>query len=499
MEEKKRKLISRRTFIKAMGLGFFSVGFFPWVANPISRAFAAIEKDTTLKIDPVAVAYDPTVINYPPKNELAIFSRAKNPVYSMVEKALAIYNPENPLNPLKGIVNLGDKVVIKPNFCHEAHYPLPITHPAVLEPIIQACVNSGAKKITIAEGPMNPSTGEIIFGSKFTDMERIVSAYREKYPMVEINYVDTNKDDFTWVYLGEKSHFYPVFIDGIDLYHPGFTSLQNSCIFYAIDSKGFCPEGFKVGLYAISNTYLEADVFIGVPKIKTHGMSGITIALKNLMGINRSTTKDMLLRQGRERYLKMGESHIKDVPHFDGRTLEVIKVKAQFEKMEKQEASIPKDELERLRKTTNWNAIQQNDVFWRSLADLHLIINYVDRNGKLKPDLQRRTFHIVDGIIGMEGPGPVCDQPYPTGAIVAGRNPVEVDMVCATIMGWIPERINIVRNLSKLPFYPLKSPRAVNECLAGVGLDSKLFTLRYKPPYAYSEAAIGELNVLRKG
>lgn len=52
---------------------------------------------------------------------------------------------------------------------------------------------------------------------------------------------------------------------------------------------------------------------------------------------------------------------------------------------------------------------------------------------------------IVDGLIGMEGMGPVEGMPVPMGIILAGGNPVAVDAVAARIMGFDPENIVYLR------------------------------------------------------
>ncbi len=60
----------------------------------------------------------------------------------------------------------------------------------------------------------------------------------------------------------------------------------------------------------------------------------------------------------------------------------------------------------------------------------------VDINTALKPQLT-----IVDGIIGMEGDGPIMGTPKPAGVLVLGRNLPAVDATCARIMGINPHRL----------------------------------------------------------
>ena len=56
-----------------------------------------------------------------------------------------------------------------------------------------------------------------------------------------------------------------------------------------------------------------------------------------------------------------------------------------------------------------------------------------------------RTFAIVDGIVGMEGNGPIQGTPRPVGVVVAGRDPIAVDATCCRIMKIDPERVGYLR------------------------------------------------------
>lgn len=51
-------------------------------------------------------------------------------------------------------------------------------------------------------------------------------------------------------------------------------------------------------------------------------------------------------------------------------------------------------------------------------------------------------FAIVDGIVGMEGNGPIQGTPKSVGVLVFGDDPVAVDATCARIAGLNPERID---------------------------------------------------------
>src|SRR6266851_562685 len=63
-------------------------------------------------------------------------------------------------------------------------------------------------------------------------------------------------------------------------------------------------------------------------------------------------------------------------------------------------------------------------------------------------ELQRvfpRSFAIVDGIVGMEGNGPIQGSPKQSGVLVMGGDLVAVDSTCCRIMGIDPERLEYLR------------------------------------------------------
>jgi uncharacterized protein (DUF362 family) len=67
-----------------------------------------------------------------------------------------------------------------------------------------------------------------------------------------------------------------------------------------------------------------------------------------------------------------------------------------------------------------------------------------DINATVKPH-----FAIVDGIVGMEGDGPIMGSPKEAGVIVMGQNFPAVDATCARIMGVDPEKVPYLAAASK--------------------------------------------------
>jgi uncharacterized protein (DUF362 family) len=74
----------------------------------------------------------------------------------------------------------------------------------------------------------------------------------------------------------------------------------------------------------------------------------------------------------------------------------------------------------------------KNVLHWAGITP-----SILDLNSTVRPD-----FAIVDGIIGMEGNGPIQGSPKPSGVLILGDDPVAVDATCARVMGLAPERID---------------------------------------------------------
>jgi uncharacterized protein (DUF362 family) len=74
----------------------------------------------------------------------------------------------------------------------------------------------------------------------------------------------------------------------------------------------------------------------------------------------------------------------------------------------------------------------KNTLHWAGLEPSILDINAT---------LTVPRFNIVDGIIGMEGNGPIQGDPRASGVLVFGEDPVAVDATAARLMGVEPDRV----------------------------------------------------------
>lgn len=69
----------------------------------------------------------------------------------------------------------------------------------------------------------------------------------------------------------------------------------------------------------------------------------------------------------------------------------------------------------------------------------------LDINAAVRPD-----FAIVDGVVGMEGNGPIQGELKTAGVLVLGDDPVAVDSTCARVMGLIPEKVKHIAQAATL-------------------------------------------------
>jgi len=168
---------------------------------------------------------------------------------------------------------------------------------------------------------------------------------------------------------------------------PGIGDLQRVCdrsgIFAVVEEEGAVLAGFdevvtvkntgRFQRFEVARTAMEADAIINLPKFKTHGMTVLTGAVKNLFGC---------------------------IPG---------KRKVQW----------------------HFNTGVDHESFTRMLVELMQVI---------KPRLT-----IMDAVIGMEGNGPGSGDPRTIGLIMAGKDPVAVDVVCGDIVGLASDALPVVR------------------------------------------------------
>jgi uncharacterized protein (DUF362 family) len=259
--------------------------------------------------------------------------------------------------------------------------------------------------------------------------------------------------------LGRQSLFYK---------HSGEGKFYGADYDYEVLNKHHQGENHE---YLICATPIMADVFICLPKLKTHKKTGVTLSLKNLVGINAD--KNWL------------PHHTFGSPNDGGDEYPDISIKRRIEsfgsKMTKKLAlKIPVlgpkvgryfrnkgveifGNGSNTIRSGNWYG---NNTTWRMALDLNRCLLYGTPEGRLRFDRPKKYYTIVDGEIGMEGSGPMQGMPKECGIYIGGTDPVAVDAVAATMMGFAWEKIPIIKeafNLDVLPITSCKSEDIVIE------------------------------------
>jgi len=93
-------------------------------------------------------------------------------------------------------------------------------------------------------------------------------------------------------------------------------------------------------------------------------------------------------------------------------------------------------------------------------------------------------FVIADGIVAMEGNGPLNGTPRPLGKIVLADDPVAADATCARLMGFEPERIGHIREGSR--FLGNASPALID--LVGETVNAPATSFQVVPEFRHLRA-----------
>jgi len=101
----------------------------------------------------------------------------------------------------------------------------------------------------------------------------------------------------------------------------------------------------------------------------------------------------------------------------------------------------------------------------------------------------RQDLIVVDGIVGMEGLGPIWGRPVKLNLIVSGRNPVAVDSTCCRLMEINPFSVGLLWSAYKEglgEIYP--------ERIRVRGEDVKSLSVKFETPFLSKESLVGALK-----
>lgn len=324
----------------------------------------------------------------------------------------------NETNPLGGIIHPGDKVFIKPNWVasrwrascpHKDSLYCVITHSSVIEAIADYVAEAlqGQGEIMIGDNPSIDADFEELMD--FTEIRKIKDKYNVPVSILDLRplvcddlknygkrYLMINQDGDpngqVEINLGENSLLY------------GLDSTRFRGVFDERDETIASHTG-ETQIYTYARSIYDADVYISIPKLKTHQKVGATLNLKGLVGT--ISNKNQLV------HWQVGYPEI----HGD-------------EYPSKEAYEEGKSALVKHR-----GAWPGNDTIWRMVADLY--------KGMKKK--KRRYFAVVDGILAGEGQGPFCPTGKHANTLIAGDDLLAVDIAAVRYMGFIPEKVSYLK------------------------------------------------------
>lgn len=321
-------------------------------------------------------------------------------------------------NPLGGIIKPGDKVFIKPNWVasrwrescpHTDTLYSVITHPQVIEAVADYVAEAlqGQGEIIIGDNPsIDADFSELL---EFTRIEKLKDKYDvpvsilDLRPLICDNLKNYGKKDLMVRQKGDPSGTIEV-------------NLGKESLFYKIDPKRFrgvfdereetvASHTGETQLYTYAKSFYDADVFISIPKLKTHQKVGATLNLKGLVGT--ITNKNQLV------HWQVG------YPEIQG---------DEYPNQEAYEAGMKA-------KVKHRGAWPGNDTIWRMVVDIY----------KAMKKKERKYLSVVDGIIAGEGQGPFCVTSKNANTLIVGEDLLAVDIAAARYMGFDPAKVRYLQ------------------------------------------------------
>ena len=361
-------------------------------------------------------------------------------------------------NPLSDLVRPGGRVVLKPNFIRHWNpsengtLDSVVTHGAVLRAVADyawlAVGTTGA--VIVAEAPQHDCDFETI--REYAGLDALVTHYRERTG-AQLEVVDLRREAV-------------VYRDGVIVERrtlpgdpKGYRKIDLGTR-SAFEGSGLDPQRFRGAdydatpttehhtggrhEYLLSETVLQADLVVNLPKLKTHKKTGVTLALKNLVGINGD--KNLLPHhcvgseaQGGDEYpgqgiLDAARSRATELARAllkRGLGTRLVRAARRAERAARGEDFV---------RSGNW---YRNRTTWRMCVDLNRCLYYSDARGEHWDAATpvRRVLTVLDGIVAGEGEGPLAPDDRPLGALLAATDPIALDLAALRLMGFEASRI----------------------------------------------------------
>ena len=347
------------------------------------------------------------------------------------------------------------RVLLKPNWVKHNHYPDDTwclrTHDSFVLAVLEYVLSLQPATVVLGDAPIQGCRWEEMISADFLEKIQQLSVqyavpvqvkdFRRMVYDTAGNRVTVEKQplsDYVLFDVGARSYLEPVTQSGKN---PFRVSQYNPDRFH---------ESHRPGMhrYCITRELFDAEVVISLPKIKTHQKSGITAALKNIVGLNGD--KDFLPHHRIGGTQTGGDSYAGRNPlrYWSELALDQAnrrKGKGGYVFWRRMASLLWKLSIPDTRFHQPNGAWYGNDTTWRMVMDLNLVIHYGKADGTLAGTPQRALYHFCDGIIAGQGDGPLHPEPLPLGVLLLSDSAALTDRYAALLMGMVPDRIPLLR------------------------------------------------------
>ena len=388
-------------------------------------------------------------------------------------------------NPLGELIQPGERVLLKPNLVKHVHaWGLDVrsivTHGSVIRAVLDYVwiATKGQATIVIGDAPLQYTDFDRV--CEIVGLPAIVAFYRATTGC-EIPVKDFRRE----ITVRDENHicYHRVLREGDDRYyvvdlgqHSLLQPISDDYTRYRVTRYNVAEmqrhHNKEVNEYLVPSSVIEADVVINLPKLKTHRKVGITACLKNLVGINGN--KDWLphhrcgsKEEGFDEYLYKNRSKALAtwLTEIQDTTCSVTGQKL---------LRLPRAVALKLAKLLQRDPFLEgswygNDTAWRMVLDLNRLLLYAGRNGEMTNQPQRRYFSVVDAVIAGEAEGPLEPTPKYCGVLTAGFNPLVMDVVHVTLMGFDYRKIPLLANAFDVTPYPITGAQPEDICIVAEG------------------------------
>jgi hypothetical protein len=390
------------------------------------------------------------------------YDRTDGPVRSALQRLWSAWGRPSD-NPFQGWVGLGGTVVIKPNWVMD-YNPLGhsleslVTHTSLIRHLIHWCAAAmeGTGTILIGDCPLQGCDFSALM--RLSRMTELLALTRSQFPQLRVEVQDwrltvlcrkgkldgcmalpqmvrqdgdrTERGDYDLVDLGRDS-----FLEEISDYAGDFrVTMYKPSLMRAHHQPGRHE-------YLVARCVRKADLFINLPKLKTHMKTGLTGALKNLVGINGH--KEFLPHHIQGSYFEGGDGRC--AGNAFSRWADCWydawwEAYAEMTMFRRKACALTYKVLRAAALATGGGRISAgswsgNETLWRTVLDLNHLLYF-------GPTTPKHIITVADGILAGEGEGPLQPSPKAAGLLVGGENPACVDAVLARVIGY---------NLSRVP------------------------------------------------